>query len=130
MQSAESALDSIHRSRSIQDLARQISRDFRDLDGTLQDLKAWFKALDPKGYKKRAPWTGGIERAYDRYKRLGEEHGRAHTAFQSYLSATRRNTTPEQHAERAKMALEWAAAALKYGLPWRASVFLVWEDTG
>ena len=50
-------------------------------------------------------------------QRLGGGSHPAHKAFTKYLSQTRINTTPEQHLERARMAIVWGEAAVKYVLP-------------
>jgi len=112
--SAQEALQRVQSSQSIQGLARKISRDLGDLDGTANDLHAWFVSLDPTEYRKRAPWPPGMLNAYKRYKAFAEDHGTAHTEFETYLRASRKNTTPEQHAERARLAIGWASTALRY----------------
>ncbi|KAF4468589.1 hypothetical protein FALBO_4509 [Fusarium albosuccineum] len=110
---AESTLERIRTSRSIQSLARQISRDLGELDGTLDDLRAFFRNTDPRGYKKRAPWPQGMESAYSRYKRLGDEFPLANDAFDAARAEDPKNATPEQHVERARLALEWGSLALR-----------------
>lgn len=114
VESARATVSLVERSQSLESLARQISRDLNDLDDTVRQLNAWFRSLDPKGYTKRTPWSAGMESAYDRYKRYGAAHAQAHTAFQICLSTTKRNTTPDQHAERAKLAIDWGTQALRY----------------
>jgi hypothetical protein len=113
--SVESALlvvDTIRRSLSLEALARSLSRDVGDLEGTVQELNARFKSTDPMGYKKRDPWSDAMDRARDRYKHSGEVHGRAHRLFDEAYARTRKHATPEDHVERAKLAIEWAKASV------------------
>lgn len=114
MESARSSVDSIQSDHNIVAVANKINQDIGESEGTVRQLNTWFSALDRHNYKKRNPWTPGMERAYDRYKDLAGRHGEAHTAFADYLQQTRRNATPEQHVRRADLAIAWGKAAIKY----------------
>jgi hypothetical protein len=50
---------------SLEALARSLSRDVGDFEGTMQELNSGFKSTDPKGYKKRDPWSDAMNRARD-----------------------------------------------------------------
>jgi hypothetical protein len=54
-----------------------------------------------------------MQTAYDRYKQFAEDIGTPHKAFTDYQRATAKRTTPEQHIERARLAIEWGKAAVK-----------------
>ncbi|KAJ3529596.1 hypothetical protein NM208_g9685 [Fusarium decemcellulare] len=110
---AESTLERIRTSRSIRALARQISRDLGDLDGTVEDLQAAFDNTDPTGYKKREPWSQGMERAYSRYKRFEEEYPLSKVTYHTATGPVKKNATPEERIERARLALDWASSALR-----------------
>lgn len=113
VESARSSVDAIQTDNDILALARRISQDTGDLQGTITQLNAWFAALNNAAYRKRNPWTSGMERAYDRYKDLAVAHGDAHSRFTAYLRQTRNNPTPEQHVERANLAIAWGEAAVR-----------------
>lgn len=113
VESARSSVDAIRNDNNILALARRISQDTGNLQGTITQLNAWFAALNNAAYQKRNPWTPGMERAYDRYKDLAVGHGDAHSRFTAYLKQTKINTTPEQHAERARLAIAWGEAAVR-----------------
>lgn len=80
----------------------------------MDQLKEGFRKMDQTAYKKRAPWSSGMENAYDRYKKYVKDFGKKHTAFENYMRETRRRCTPEQHLQRAQLAIGWGEAALKY----------------
>lgn len=80
----------------------------------MDDLRRWLNSINPATYVRDMPWSPEIVAAYNEYKRLAEIHGSAHTAFERYFQETRSRPTPEQHLKRARMAIEWGEAALRY----------------
>ncbi|KAL7916978.1 hypothetical protein ACQKWADRAFT_307955 [Trichoderma austrokoningii] len=98
-------------SKNIMDLARVISIDLKDVQATVKILEDWADSLDLTKYKKRNVWTPEMERAYERYKECGKAYGRAHQSFEDKWHETQHQTTPEQHVERAKLAIAWGEAA-------------------
>jgi DNA repair photolyase len=109
-QSANTAVHNVADSRAI----RAIESELNLRDQRVERLDAWLQRLDPSTYKKRLPWTGSMERAHARYHQYGAELGVAHRAFEDYFNATRKNTLPEQHLERARLAVRWGEKAIQY----------------
>lgn len=114
VESAEYVLAAVNSNNSIRRIARQLSQEAANLDDLKAELEQWFSQVDQSGYRKRAPWSSGMVRAYARYKRHANEHGAAHTAFERCRQETNNRTIPEQHVERARLAIQWGEAAVKY----------------
>jgi hypothetical protein len=107
-------VNSVNSAHSLQSLARKISADLYPQETLVAALRTWLATVDPAAYRRELPWRPEVQAAYDEYKRRAHEHGTAHTAFRNCLNDTRRNTTPEQHIQRAQLAVEWGEAAVKY----------------
>lgn len=99
---------------SLESLARHISAELYPQETLVVTLRTWLATVDPAAYAQEVPWPPAVLAAYDEYKRLAAEHGTAHTAFRVYLNETRRNATPEQHLERARLAVAWGEAAVRF----------------
>lgn len=107
-------INSVH---SLKSLVRHISADLYPQETLVATLRTWLAAVDPAAYAQERPWRPEVLAAYNEYKRRAAEHGTAHTAFRDYMNVTRRNTPPEQHLERARLALAWGEAAVRCVIP-------------
>lgn len=87
--------------------------DLGDLDGTLNELQARRQRMDPRGYKKREPWTPGMLNAWQRYKGFVKDAAVARRAFLQ-SQAPKTHVKWEHHLERAKLALAWGEMAVRY----------------
>ena len=104
-------INSVH---SLMSLVRQISHQLYPKETLVTDLRNWLAAVDPVVYRREMPWQPNVVAAYNEYKRRATVHSSAHKAFLNYFSQTRSYTTPEQHLERARLAVAWGEAALRY----------------
>ncbi|KAB8205397.1 hypothetical protein BDV34DRAFT_195853 [Aspergillus parasiticus] len=102
-------INSVH---SLQSLARRISAELYPQERLVTSLRTWLATVDPAAYRREMPWSPQVLAAYNEYKRRAAVHGSAHKAFEDYLNQTRRNTTPEQHLERARLAVAWGESAV------------------
>lgn len=99
---------------SLQSLASRLSAELGTQKTLATALREWLASVDPAAYSGELPWRTEVQAAYNEYKRLAEEHARAHIAFTTYLRQTSDHPTPEQHLERARLAIVWGEAAVRY----------------
>jgi len=72
----------------------------------------------PEDYTRHPfPWTDDLQVAYsDYYYRVGL-HENAKAEFDNHRAAHRHGVTEQQHKDRAKLAIAWAEAAIRYVIP-------------
>ncbi|KAK4170732.1 hypothetical protein QBC36DRAFT_124739 [Triangularia setosa] len=104
----------VNSAHSLASLARRISRELYPNETKLASLDTWAKNMGiyiPRG----RPWAPEVVAQYDEYKRLGKICQRDGDAFYSQWQETKKNTTVEEHLERAQLALRAAESAYKTG---------------
>ncbi|KAK4198573.1 hypothetical protein QBC40DRAFT_283560 [Triangularia verruculosa] len=115
--STTSSVDStatVNSAHSLTSLARRISRELYPNEAQLASLETWAENIDvyiPRG----RPWAPEVVAQYEEYKRLGEICKKDGKAFFSQWRRTEKNTTVEEHLERAELALRAAESAYKAG---------------
>lgn len=118
VESAQATVRSIRESPSITALARSISIDLGQLDGTLQELKVYHQKKVYGDYKQREPWPQGMQNAYGRYKAVVTAYKGACTEFEHLFplkngQRKKQSTYPENHVERARLALRMGELAVQ-----------------
>jgi hypothetical protein len=113
--SADSSL-STESVRSLRTLTNQVSADLYSQNTLATRLRNWLREVDPLSYAQNRPWSEEILKAYNRYKRYGDALGAAHQHYHTYLDQTRPNPTAEQRLGRARLAVAWGQAAVKYAI--------------
>ncbi len=98
---------------SLEGLARTISQELYPQETLVTQLEAWLAAVNPAVYRPNRPWAPEVWTAYTEYKNLGEEQVARRRAFMQHCANTPTSGTPEQHLERARLAVEWGNAALR-----------------
>lgn len=106
-------LDTICSNHSIKSLIETLSRENHQATTLKVELDSWAQKINPTAYQSREPWTPAMERAHNRYKELANVIGEKHKAFKAYRNKTAVKTTPEQHIERARLAIVWGQGATK-----------------
>jgi hypothetical protein len=104
-------VNSVH---SLQSLANQISRDLYPQEALVRELNNWLLTIDPETYRRNQPWSPEVLAAYNEYKRRADVLASARRVWKRTMDETESNTTPEQHLDRARAAVAWGEAALRY----------------
>ncbi|KAG2420920.1 hypothetical protein HFD88_000534 [Aspergillus terreus] len=103
--------DTVNSVHSLQSLANQISADLYPQERLVSQLRDWQRTLNPATYRRQVPWPPEVKAAYDEYKRLVHVFAQAREAFD--VDKRQTATMPEQHLERARLAVAWGEAALR-----------------
>ncbi|KAI0007241.1 hypothetical protein F4779DRAFT_592786 [Xylariaceae sp. FL0662B] len=112
---SNSSIDSaatIESVKTLRTLAHIVSVELYPRETLVADLRNWIKTVDPAAYARKGPWPRQLEDRYAEYKKLGDEQTSAHQAFEAARQKTRKNTTPEEHLERARLAVRWGEASV------------------
>lgn len=108
--------DTVNSVHSLQSLANQISADLYPQERLVSQLRDWQRTLNPATYRRQVPWPPEVKAAYDEYKRLVHVFSQACAAFEEDRGRTA--TMPEEHLGRARLAVAWGEAALRYVPSW------------
>ncbi|GES62364.1 hypothetical protein ATEIFO6365_0005034100 [Aspergillus terreus] len=103
-------IGSLRWNRQFQGL-EMISADLYPQERLVTQLGNWQRTLDPATYRRHVPWPPEVKAAYDEYKRLVHVFAQAREAFEEDRGRTA--TMPEEHLERARLAVAWGEAALR-----------------
>lgn len=106
-------VNSVH---SLQSLANQISQDLYPQEALAGELKGWLRTIDPEAYRRDEPWRPELVAAYNEYKRRADVLTSARRFWRRTMEETMTDTTPEQHIDRARAAVAWGEAALRYDI--------------
>jgi hypothetical protein len=79
----------------------------------VEELKAWLATVNPDEYEQDAPWSAEVLAAYENYKALAEKFATAHQSFLRNRQQSFKNATPEEHLERARLAVTWGELAVR-----------------
>lgn len=103
-------INSVH---SLRSLVRHISADLGEKHGLAEQLRARIESIE--SYRPLGPWPKQLQNAYNNYKAQAKDFAVKHTAFLEYMAETnnKSNTLPEQHLERARLAVVWGEAAVQ-----------------
>lgn len=114
--------DTVNSVHTLRSLANQISAELYPQERLASQLDDWQNTLDPVAYRRQGPWPPEVKAVYNEYKRLGEVHAQAHQAFEQDMKR-KAFLTPERHLERARLAVAWGEASVRYVLSWNEQPF-------
>ncbi|KAJ5779350.1 hypothetical protein N7457_007070 [Penicillium paradoxum] len=105
------SIDEITSSQSARGITDKLAVLLPHLDQRVNDLKSWFKSIDPSTYTQDLPWPPRVLAAYKAYKRMDEELGEAAGAYSNVsarLQSRSKWVTPHEHMHCAGLAVIWA----------------------